>query len=652
MWVWLEAVLRRCGASLVLALRIGEACLITAMLLWSVPALALPSLTSTTVSTSSASVPLGSPVTFTATVSSAGGTPDGTVIFMVDLVSVGSTTLDASGQATFTSSTLPIGVHAVVAVYVGNLNFLASTSLSVNVNITLATCTINVAASAATVPVGGSVNLTATVTSSGGTPTGTIAFRAGPSVIGSTALNGSGQASFLLNTSVAGTLSIGADYGGDASHLPCTAPIIIITVTVVGGGSTATTTTLSSSSNPAVAGQPITFTAAVSAAAGTPSGQVTFRDGIQVIGSAQLSAGAAILAVSSLSVGAHSITAVYAGNATFAGSTSPALAQAISLSPDSVKLRNVQIVGSRIAAQNSGHAIASAIDSAIEEGFAAGDQIITPSELGLRLTSAGHDKRNFAPDWVVWSELRHTSLNPGSGQPDISGNQVNAFAGLTGRATPDLVAGIFAGYESFGYDMTSLSGHLRGDGITGGAYAGWRFLPGVRLDIGVAQSEIGYNGVSGGASGAFGGSRTLLTGAVSGTYKIARDFSIEPSARLFGLWETQSAYTDSLGGSQAQRSFFTGRASAGAKMTYSWLSPFDFLMTPYFGLYADDYFSKDTSTVSPTTLTALQGISARLVGGVVVTTDRNMRITTGGEVGGLGGSATVWSLRTRAAIPF
>lgn len=648
----LESVSRRSRKLLGGLSSLGVSALIAGVLAGPAPAQALPSLTTTSISTSSAAPPLGSPVTFTATVTSSGGTPDGTVIFMVDLISVGSATLDASGQATWTSSTLPIGVHAVAAVYVGNLNFLASTSLSVNINVTLAACTINVAASVSTVLVGGTVNLTATVNSPGGTPAGTVTFRAGASVLGSAGLNGSGQASFVLNASVAGTLSIGADYGGDASHLPCTAPIIIIVVTVVGGGSTATATTLSSSSNPAMVGQPITLTAAVTAASGTPAGLVTFKDGPQVIGSAQLSAGSAVFVTSSLAAGAHSLTAVYAGNATFAGSTSPVLAQSISLSPDSMRLRNVQVLGSRIAAQTSGHAIASTIESAIEEGFAAGDQIVTPSELGLRLTSAGYDRKNFAPDWVVWSELRHTSLNPGGGLTEISGNQVNTFVGLTGRAAPDLVAGIFAGYESFGYDMTSLSGHLRGDGVTGGAYAGWRFVPGLRLDIGVAQSEIGYNGSSGSASGALGGSRTLLTGAIAGAYRLNRDFLIEPSVRLYGLWESQNAYTDSLGASQARRSFFTGRASAGAKLTYNLPAAVDFLVAPYFGVYVDDYFSKDTDPASVTPFTTMQGVSARLVGGVVVMTDRGIRITTGGDVGGLGGGFTAWSLRTRAAVAF
>src|ERR1700743_3744460 len=99
----------------------------------STPAAALLSAPITTVTTS-ANPSFGSPVTFTVAVTSSGGTPDGTMIFLADLVSLGSATLDGTGHATFTTSTLAIGVHVIVAVYVGNLNFLTSTSIGVNVS--------------------------------------------------------------------------------------------------------------------------------------------------------------------------------------------------------------------------------------------------------------------------------------------------------------------------------------------------------------------------------------------------------------------------------------------------------------------------------------------------------------------------------------
>ena len=96
-------------------------------------------------------------------------------------------------------------------------------------------------------------------------------------------------------------------------------------------GSASTTTTLTSSKNPSTYGDSVTFTAAVSPTAGTdvPTGTVTFKDGASTLGTATLSSEQATCVTSSLSVGSHSITAVYGGDANFAGSTSAALTQTV-----------------------------------------------------------------------------------------------------------------------------------------------------------------------------------------------------------------------------------------------------------------------------------------------------------------------------------
>ncbi len=80
---------------------------------------------------------------------------------------------------------------------------------------------------------------------------------------------------------------------------------------------------------------PVTLTATVGVLApglGVPAGSVTFKNGAITIGTAALSGGTASITTSTLSVATHAITAVYAGNASFQGSTSPALSQVISAS--------------------------------------------------------------------------------------------------------------------------------------------------------------------------------------------------------------------------------------------------------------------------------------------------------------------------------
>ena len=80
--------------------------------------------------------------------------------------------------------------------------------------------------------------------------------------------------------------------------------------------------TLTSSANPAASGQPITFTAAVTAiapAVGTPTGAITFVDGTNILGTVALSSGQAAYSPTSLSPGIHNITAVYSGDSSFGG---------------------------------------------------------------------------------------------------------------------------------------------------------------------------------------------------------------------------------------------------------------------------------------------------------------------------------------------
>ena len=94
---------------------------------------------------------------------------------------------------------------------------------------------------------------------------------------------------------------------------------------------TATTTTLNSSANPSTVGQPVTFTATISPVnAPPPTGTVTFFDGATNIGSTPVnSSGVATLTTSALTVGPHSITATYSGDANYTGSTSLPVAQVV-----------------------------------------------------------------------------------------------------------------------------------------------------------------------------------------------------------------------------------------------------------------------------------------------------------------------------------
>ena len=93
----------------------------------------------------------------------------------------------------------------------------------------------------------------------------------------------------------------------------------------------ATVTTLTSSQNPSFYGQAVTLAANVTSSTGAPpNGEtVTFMSATTTLGTGTLSGGTASFTTSALPVGAYSVTAVYGGDANFAGSTSTAVSQTV-----------------------------------------------------------------------------------------------------------------------------------------------------------------------------------------------------------------------------------------------------------------------------------------------------------------------------------
>src|SRR5262249_51922741 len=139
---------------------------------------------------------LGQSVTFTATVSGLVVTPTGTVTFKDGSTTLGTGTLNGSGQATFTTSALTVGSHSITAVYGGDLVYSASTSTPLTQNINANGSTTALISSLNPSIFGQAVLFTATVSSAGGTPTGNVTFKDGATTLGTGTLNGGGQATF------------------------------------------------------------------------------------------------------------------------------------------------------------------------------------------------------------------------------------------------------------------------------------------------------------------------------------------------------------------------------------------------------------------------------------------------------------------------
>jgi uncharacterized repeat protein (TIGR01451 family) len=128
-----------------------------------------------------------------------------------------------------------------------------------------------------------------------------------------------------------------AAVGTPAGPVTNTATASASNATTVSGSATnsvilqTTSVAVASSLNPSLVGQSVTFTATVSASSGTPTGTVTFKDGVATLGTGTLSGGVATLPTGALTGGPHAITAVYGGDGNFSGNISPMLTQTVNV---------------------------------------------------------------------------------------------------------------------------------------------------------------------------------------------------------------------------------------------------------------------------------------------------------------------------------
>jgi hypothetical protein len=179
--------------------------------------------------------------------------------------------------------------------------------------------------SAPDTPTNTSATMTATVAAAldnPGTPTGTVTFLDDTNRLG-TATLANGLATLEAILTDVRNHNITAMYSGDGVFLSSSNTI---TVQVTG---LATTTTLAAPPSAAL-GSPVTLSAMVNSAGGTPTGQIEFLDGNTGLGTAPLdAAGIAILRINTLTPGAHSLTASYSGDGKFGSSTSAAVTTTI-----------------------------------------------------------------------------------------------------------------------------------------------------------------------------------------------------------------------------------------------------------------------------------------------------------------------------------
>jgi hypothetical protein len=289
-----------------------------------------PAPTATALVSSADPATLGQAVTFTATVSAASGAAQaGTVTFTHGGVAYPAVSLVDGVASLTTSADLTVGAHTIRAVYSGTSTDAPSESAGL-VETVLSPTTTAVASAANPSAPGAAVTLTATVSAaSGAVPTGTVTFTHGGVAYPAVALNG-GVATYSAAGLGAGSHTIRAVYSGSATDAASTSAPLTQVVLV------ATSTALAASPNPSALGQAVTFTATVTAASGsgqagsTPTGTVTFTHGGVAYPAVALVNGVASLTTSAgLTVGTHTIRAVYSGSSTDAGSESGPVSEVV-----------------------------------------------------------------------------------------------------------------------------------------------------------------------------------------------------------------------------------------------------------------------------------------------------------------------------------
>ncbi len=230
----------------------------------------------------------------------------GTVTGLVNGDTLG-TTINVAYSTTATSSS-PAGTYPIAATVTGS----SAGSYQVVVNDGTLTISATTVATTTTLTApananyGANVNLSATVASTGGTPTGTVTFYSGTTSLGTGPLNGAGVATLATAALPGGTDSLVAAYAGAGNFAASSSSASSITVSAV-----AQTITFPAIASMAYGSAPFTVTATSSAGSTYPvtitvkSGPATINGGVVTLTGA----------------GTVLLQAAQAGNADYTGAT-------------------------------------------------------------------------------------------------------------------------------------------------------------------------------------------------------------------------------------------------------------------------------------------------------------------------------------------
>ena len=178
---------------------------------------------------------LGQSVSLSASVvalSPGAGTPSGNVTFLNGNISIGMSTLNSSGVASLSLTSLPVGNNTISVAYSGDSNFVTSSSTALNQVVSRAVANVNLTSTTTSPEASGIITITANVSGIVGSPaaSGTVSFYSNDVLIGTGNLT-NGQATF---TTTGFYLGLGVDtltatYNGDANYVSSDSGLLNVT---------------------------------------------------------------------------------------------------------------------------------------------------------------------------------------------------------------------------------------------------------------------------------------------------------------------------------------------------------------------------------------------------------------------------------------
>jgi hypothetical protein len=338
------------------------------------------------------------------------------------------------GLATFSTSSLTAGSHPITASYQPGSTAFQPTSAALTQIVTAPATTTTLSCNPSTIFNFATSTLTATVVSASGTPTGSINFTDNGAALGTVTLsNGVASFTYTGQTLLAHTLL--------ATYVPSGAFAASSASCAIAVQSYPTTTVLVSSLNPSNAGQSVTFTATSNGTYGGPPGNpnglafITFSDGPFGLAQVPLTptgpySGTASYTTSALSVGTHSMSAVWNPANGYASSTGK-LTQTVNPIPSSATLT----ANPTSAASGSPITLTATIAPANPPGLGTPTGSVTFFDAGAAIGNATLNSSGVA-------QLQVSTLAPGTHNVSAQYTGSSTYTASTSPAVQVVITGI------------------------------------------------------------------------------------------------------------------------------------------------------------------------------------------------------------------